>query len=245
MRLVNAQAFPELLASALREDAARPLVTFYDDATGERVELSVTSYANWVAKTSNLLQDEFDIGRGSLILVDLPTHWLGPVWLGASWSVGAEVTDDPALEGAADVILTGPGSVDTYAGTASAAVVALSLRPLGAPFAEPLPPGVTDFAEVVPAQPDHFVSADPPQAVDPAWRGGPAFGELVEEASGFLPGGGRLLTDLNPCSRAGLLTVVAPLLAGGGTAWVRNPSPERWAHHAETERIATTIRGQA
>ena len=45
---------------------ARPLVTFYDDATGERVELSVATYANWVAKTAGLAQDELDVERGGL-----------------------------------------------------------------------------------------------------------------------------------------------------------------------------------
>ena len=40
-----------LLADALRADPGRPLITFYDDATGERVELSVATFGNWVAKT--------------------------------------------------------------------------------------------------------------------------------------------------------------------------------------------------
>src|SRR5690606_33707705 len=48
----------DLLSSALAADPGRPLVTFYDDATGERVELSVATFAYWVAKTANLLQDE-------------------------------------------------------------------------------------------------------------------------------------------------------------------------------------------
>ena len=52
----------DLLRSALAADPARPLVTFYDDATGERVELSVATFANWVAKTANLLQDELAAG---------------------------------------------------------------------------------------------------------------------------------------------------------------------------------------
>ena len=57
----------DLLAAALRRDAAAPLVTHYDDATGERVELSGATLANWVAKTANLLQDEFDVGPGSVV----------------------------------------------------------------------------------------------------------------------------------------------------------------------------------
>ena len=39
----------DLLDGAVRRDAAAPLVTHYDDATGERVELSATTLANWVA----------------------------------------------------------------------------------------------------------------------------------------------------------------------------------------------------
>ncbi|NUS49594.1 MAG: TIGR03089 family protein, partial [Nocardioidaceae bacterium] len=79
--------FPALLQAELRVDPARPFVTFYDHDSGERVELSLTTYANWVAKTAGLLQDELDGERGGLVLVDRPTHWLGAVWLGAVWSV--------------------------------------------------------------------------------------------------------------------------------------------------------------
>ncbi len=87
----------------------RPLVTFYDDATGERVELSVTTYANWVAKTAALVQDELDLERGAEVLLDLPTHWLGAVWLGAAWSLGLVVTDDPARADEVDLVVCGPG----------------------------------------------------------------------------------------------------------------------------------------
>ena len=50
--------FADVLARQLRADSSRPLITFYDDATGERVELSVTTYANWVAKVASLLVEE-------------------------------------------------------------------------------------------------------------------------------------------------------------------------------------------
>ena len=65
----------DLFDTALRRDAAAPLVTFYDDATGERVELSGATLGNWVAKTANLLQEEFDVGPGSTVAVALPVHW--------------------------------------------------------------------------------------------------------------------------------------------------------------------------
>src|SRR5690242_18481044 len=97
--------FPVALAALHHREPARPLVTFYDDATGERVELSVTTYANWVAKTAGLAQEELDAERGGLVLVDLPTHWLGAVWLGAAWSLGLGVTDDPMLVEEADLVV--------------------------------------------------------------------------------------------------------------------------------------------
>ena len=47
--------FSALLATQLRHEPGRPLLTWYDERTGERVELSVTTYANWVAQTASLL----------------------------------------------------------------------------------------------------------------------------------------------------------------------------------------------
>src|ERR671931_2549199 len=71
---------PALLDAALRRDPARPLLTFYDDATGERAELSVTTFATWVAKTANLLRDDLGAGPGDTVSVDLPLHWQDAVW---------------------------------------------------------------------------------------------------------------------------------------------------------------------
>ncbi|MGA8995003.1 MAG: TIGR03089 family protein, partial [Nocardioidaceae bacterium] len=163
--------FAAALAAQLRRDGARPLVTFYDDATGERVELSVTTYANWVAKTAGLSRDDLDLERGALVLVDLPVHWLGAVWLGAAWTLGLVVTDDPALAGAADLVVCGPEGVPTYA-DGTPPVVAVSLRPLGGRFVDALPAGVVDYGDVVLAQPDTFAADDPPTGDDVAWRDG-------------------------------------------------------------------------
>jgi uncharacterized protein (TIGR03089 family) len=241
--------FPAALAAALAAGPSRPLVTFYDDATGERVELSVATYANWVAKTANLAQDELDLGRGGLVLVELPTHWLGAVWLGAAWALGLVVTDDPAMAGSADLVVCGPETLDRHAaGVDQVPVVALSLRPLGGRFTDPLPMGVTDYGAVVLAQPDVFGAYDPPQADDAAWRddaGSVSQAELLAGAAGSpaVSAGGRLLTDVNPASRRGLATLVAPVLLGAGTVWVRNPDEARWSARAGQERVTEELRG--
>jgi uncharacterized protein (TIGR03089 family) len=243
---VTASTFPALLDAQLRRDGSRPLVTFYDDGTGERVELSVVTYANWVAKTAGLLQDELGVERGGTLVVALPTHWLGPVWLGAAWSVGLTVTADRDAVGGADVVVCGPDTVAELA-TAGPPVVALSLLPMATRFRTPLPDGVLDYGAAVWGQPDAFLPLDPPSAGDPAWAGdGPPLtqGALLAEAAGdrLAAPGTRLLTDLDPCSRAGLLALVAPLHAGGGTVWVRNADPAGWERRTAQEQATEVVR---
>ncbi len=210
--------FAEALGRILRHEPGRPLVTFYDDATGERVELSGTTYANWVAKTSSLLVEELDIERGSRVLVDLPVHWLVPVFLGAIWNVGAEVvppgTDD------ADLVITGPDTLGEYAAD-GAEVLASALKPLGVRFTEALPAGVHDFGVEVWSQPDAFVPWDPAQAADVVHDGLPFSAlPLTGEWNGQ-----RLLTTDNPLSAPGLL--LQPLVSGGSVVLWRHPDLQR------------------
>ncbi len=88
-----------LLAPVLAADARRPLITFYDDATGERLEFSGETLANWIAKTANFLRDECDVEPGMRVAVLLPAHWQTAVALLGAWWNGAVVTDDPAGRG--------------------------------------------------------------------------------------------------------------------------------------------------
>ncbi len=236
--------FPALLDAQLRKAGSRPLVTYYDDANGERVELSVVTYANWVAKTAGLLQDELGIERGGTLLLDLPTHWLGPVWLGAAWSLGLAATTDQ--ETAADVVVCGPDTVGSHA-PKSSPVVALSLRPLGARFDTPLPAGVVDYGSVVWGQPDAFLPDDPPEPDDAAWsQEGTTLSQadlLARAASSDLATRDtRLLTDLNPCTSQGLVTLTGPLLGGGGTVWVRHPDPLAWQGRIRAEQASVELR---
>ena len=155
--------FAEVLTAQLRRDPGRPLVTFYDHATDERVELSVTTYANWVAKAAGLLTDVADLERGMSLRIDLPPHWLSTVFLGAAWTVGLRVTtsDDP------DAVVCGPDSLATWGPRAATMpVLACSLRPLGTRFTDPLPAGVLDVGVEIWGQPDGFVAWDPPTGED-------------------------------------------------------------------------------
>lgn len=221
--------FAGLLGQILRTDPGRPLVTFYDDATGERVELSGTTYANWVAKTSSLLVEELDIERGSTVFVDLPTHWLTPVVMGAVWNVGAEIADE---RDAADLVVCGPdrSRLETYAAR-PAPVLASALLPLGVRFADTLPPGVHDFGVEVWSQPDAFVPWDPADGSEALWQGS-AWVDLPLRGPWS---GERLLTTANPLLDPGVL--LQPLLGGGSVVLWRNPDPARLEVLRQQERV--------
>src|SRR3954471_14797703 len=98
---------PDLFSAAVRRDGASPFLTYYDDVSGERIELSALTTANWVAKTANLLVDELDLASGETVAIGLPPHWLGVVWALSTWSAGAAVTT-----GRGDVAITGPDPRD-------------------------------------------------------------------------------------------------------------------------------------
>lgn len=221
--------FAALLARLLRSDPGRPLVTFYDHASGERVELSVTTYANWVAKTASLLVEEHDLERGRRLHVDLPAHWLGPVFLGAAWTVGLEVSLAGEEAGEPDAVVCGPEALATWAPRASQVpVLACSLRPMGVRFADPLPAGVHDVGIDVWSQPDAFAAYDPPGDDDLA-RPGTTQGRMWEAATAgsLLTDGGRLLTEANPASPPGIASFVEPLARGGSLVLVAHADPGR------------------
>jgi uncharacterized protein (TIGR03089 family) len=219
--------FADVLARQLRTDSSRPLITFYDDATGERVELSVTTYANWVAKAASLLVEEHDLERGQSLCVDLPIHWLGPVFLGAAWTAGLVVTGPD--DGQPDAVVCGPGSLERWAAYADdLPVLACSLLPLGVRFAEALPPEVHDVGIEIWGQPDAFTPWDPPTPEDPAYPG-VTQGELwrTAAAGSLLTDGGRLLSEANPASPPGIATFTEPLACGGSLVLVTHAGPER------------------
>jgi uncharacterized protein (TIGR03089 family) len=236
--------FAELLAAELRHEPGRPLLTWYDERTGERVELSVTTYANWVAKTASLLVDEHDLERGDVLLVDLPAHWLGPVVLGAAWTAGLAVAFPPSASPSA--VVCGPDGLASWAPRAhDVPVLACSLLPMGVRFAEPLPPGVHDVGVEVWGQPDAFVPFDPPGGDDVALllADGPVTqAELFRSPTGAgssrtATGAGRLLSAANPASPPGVAACAQALVSSGSLVLVAGADAARLDAIAEVERV--------
>ncbi|MET8447885.1 TIGR03089 family protein [Streptomyces sp. NPDC005209] len=239
-----------LLRSALAADPGRPLVTFYDDATGERVELSVATFANWVAKTANLLQGDLAAAPGDRVALLLPAHWQTAVWLLACSSVGAiaDVAGDPA---AADVVVSGPDSLEA-ARACRGERVALALRPLGGRFPQP-PEGFVDYAVEVPSQGDRFAPFAPVDPEEPALivAGAEYTGaEVVERARADAPSldltgpGSRLLSGLPYDTWEGLSAgLYAPLAVGGSVVLCRHLEQlgeDALAKRIESERVTAS-----
>jgi uncharacterized protein (TIGR03089 family) len=236
------RTFPDLLARRLQADPGQPLVTAYDDATGERTELSVTTYANWVSKTANLLTGELGLDTGDTVLVDLPAHWLVPVFLGAAWSAGLAVTVSAEVEH--DAVICGPDAVERFRGADQ--VVACSLRPFAVRFPEPLPPEVLDYGLLWPGQSDVFLSVVPPSPDTVGWlspESPRAQADLLQAAaSEQYPSGVRLLTDVHPAAGHGVPGFLAPLVHDGSMVLLVNARHDSWPARREDERATAELR---
>lgn len=207
-------------------DPSQPLVTYYDMSTGERVELSTTTTANWVAKTSNFLVDDLDAEPGTRIRIGLPSHWLTAVWILSAWNIGAAL-----VEHAADIALTGP---DLAADEPHR--VAASLRPFGGPFAE-APAGFLDLGIEVPGHGDHFIALDPPSPQTPALDLDEVAQSHAEVLASAVPTGARLVVGGGTIGRDAQLLVDA-CLGGGSLVIVTSATPE------EIDRVAAQEGGQ-
>jgi uncharacterized protein (TIGR03089 family) len=145
----------DLMSSLRSGNSTAPRLTWYGPDS-ERVELSGRVLDNWVAKTSNLLQDELDAEPGMRLRLALPAHWKALVWALAGWQLGLEnVLDD----GPADFLATDdPGvTVEHHDAVIAVALPALAMRWTGA-----LPAGCVDYAAEVRSHGDVFMPHSDP-----------------------------------------------------------------------------------
>ena len=153
-----------LLQLRRRRAAGLPVVTGFDGTA--RSELSATSLENAAAKIANALRDEFDLGAGSVVGIDLPLHWQRATWCAGVWAAGC-VLAPGAVD--ADLVVAGVDRAPALIARGAPEVQAVSLHPFGLPTADPLPPGVVDVTLAVRQQPDAYLY-DPPRADLPALR---------------------------------------------------------------------------
>jgi uncharacterized protein (TIGR03089 family) len=231
-----------LLDPLLGRDPVGPRITYYDDASGERIELSTVTLANWAAKTANLLRDELGAGPGSRIAVLLPAHWQTAAVLLGIWYIGAEVLLGP---GEADVALcTEDRLADADAAVGPGEIAVLSLDPFGKPAAG-VPVGVTDYATSVRVHGDQIVpERHPGPALD-----GRSVAELLRAATDSAVAQG-LTADDRVLSTATWDTardltdnLLAVLAAGASLVQVANPDPHALDRRREVEKVTKTLMG--
>jgi uncharacterized protein (TIGR03089 family) len=204
----------------------RPFVTYYDVTSGERTELSGTTTSNWVAKTAHLLVDELDAEPGTRIEIALPTHWLRPVWILATWAVGATIVDSGA-----DVFICGPDRLESAPATRHR--LASALLPFGLPFPTP-PDGFVDLGSVLPSQPDAYVAmsdANPADAAVDVMGLTLTYAEL-DTATGSPE---RLLLTPGTLDRD-IASTLAAARGGGSIVLVSNATPDDLVRVAEQEQ---------
>jgi uncharacterized protein (TIGR03089 family) len=238
-----------LLRRELAAEPSRPLLTFYDDASEERVELSVKTFDNWVAKTANLLVDGLGAEPGARVALALPVHWQTAVWLYACWAAGVVALPiDDAADGAipedVDIVAAAPDRLEAALAATkatSAEVVGLSLHALGAPLAE-CPPFVTDYAVEVRAHGDHFGASvdDGVPAVEVA--GETLTGAELVAAGESTPNGARVLTTVSYATRNGLINgLIGPLISHGSAIICQNLEQSRLERRISLEHVTAVI----
>lgn len=233
-----------VLQPLLEMDPGAPLVTHYDLAAPSRVELSVTSTANWAAKIAGLLRDEVGVAPGDVVVCDLPAHWLtAGVVLGVWWA-GAEVRSADADEAGADgadgtdavAVITVADRLDRH--PADVEALLMTTHPMGLPLAAAgveVPPGVADLAEACRIHPDSFVpSGTGARALD-----GAALNALADESLRA-----RVLIAAHSDDGVEAVSILARVLASGGSAVLvtgADPASAEVADVATTERTTANI----
>jgi uncharacterized protein (TIGR03089 family) len=212
-------------ADLLRAEPARPFVTYYDEASGERSELSAKSLANWVAKTHHLLSDELGLGVGDTALLSLPPHWISvPIVLGCL-TAGLALTDAGDSENC-DVAFVSRDSAASAAGIPDVYAIAPASAAMGLRGSEP--EGVQDYVAAVRPQADAWAGVQLVAGPDDPCLPGLTRAEVVARAASVgLTAHARLLSTRNGFGPEDwIATLFAPLAVAGSVVFVRNGADE-------------------
>jgi uncharacterized protein (TIGR03089 family) len=231
----------------------KPFITWYDDHRDERVELSYKTFGNWVAKTANLLVDEFGAEPGDQVGV-LADTWQVPVLVAACWRAGLGVVALDSSGGRQAPPRTPPLVAAFVAEERLADVPVPEAIPVVALTADPLGRAGHDlgraqnFSRIVPSMGDVFdAGADPPGDAVTAGVETATMGRLLELAAALAARTGLGDTDrvlsgrwlLPPAgAAAGLL---APLASGAGVVLVSNFDPVKFWKRVADERVTVAV----
>jgi uncharacterized protein (TIGR03089 family) len=230
----NGDTVPGAFAAAVAADPTRPLLTYYNDGTGERTELSGATLDNWVAKTANMLVDGYGLGPGDRAAVVLPPHWQTAAVLLGCWSAGlivahleSSVSDSPA-----DV---GFVTADRLDAVRAPERFVLGLAPMAMPMRE-VPESFTDYVVEVRGYGDRF-SAYPRKDREDLVR------RATERAAALgVRRGARVLVDAARHADP-LDWLLAPLVSGASIVLCGALDGRLLADRVAAERVDVTLAG--
>lgn len=233
----------DLVTAAIAPDPTRPLLTWYDDRTGERTELSGATLANWIAKTANLLVDGAGLALGDPVAVLLPPHWQTAAVLLGAWTAGAAVDHGPDPHPVDVLFAVGP---DTAPDWSAGERYAFALHPLALPMRE-VPPGWSDFVVEVRGHGDRFTPPEQVGGADPAVLGPVRLthAEVLERARRRadelgVGAGARVLIDVEHHADP-LDWLLAPLAAGATTVLCRHLDHTKLPSRIAAEQATVTL----
>lgn len=217
-------------------DVDQPLLTYYDDATGERTALTADQLGRWAARCAGLLRHGWNVGPGSRAAVLLPPHWRTAVVLLGAWSAGVAVSFRPkataglpVLEPGADqpydALFVTPARLDDWLEDVPKAWHRFVVGTGPGPLVE-VPDGYHDWFTEVTRYPDDLPVAATIRPTDPASPDGTTYGEWGGVAVGLarqldLRVGDRLLVDAAEHEQP-LKWLLAPLAAGASVVICAN-----------------------
>nr|WP_296073696.1 TIGR03089 family protein [uncultured Actinoplanes sp.] len=226
------------------------LLTYRDEATGERVGLPAAQVGRWSAATAALLTDECGLGPGAKVAVLLPPHWQTAVVLLGAWSAGCEVAfrgwstaglspAGPAM----DASFVAHSRIGSWLDDVPSARFPFEL--LTPPGSADASPGYRDFTTAVSAHLGAGAPAltpGPDAAADPDGTTFGSYGAIAADMARRrgITRGDRVLIDTR-ISEQPLMWLLAPLAAGASVVLTDNLDPVRRASVIASEKITRVL----
>jgi uncharacterized protein (TIGR03089 family) len=240
--------------SVLLPRTEQPLLTYCDDATGERVELSAADLGGWAARTARMLGDGYGLVAGDRAAVLLPPHWQTAAVLLGAWSAGIAVSFRPwATAGLAapaeehlDAVFVSRRRLNSWLEEVPEARhrFVLSLSPDGA-RPDDVPAGYLDYISEALHYPETAPAYGAVRQADPASPDGTSYAEWGEIAHSIgaalnLRRGDRLLIDADAHEQP-VQWLLAPLSAGASIVLCANLDPDALERRVAAEGVTRVL----
>lgn len=248
---------PALFAGGSTAEADQPLLTYCDDATGERTVLSAAALGGWASRTAGLLREGCGLGIGDRAAVLLPPHWQTAAVLLGAWSAGLAVSfrlaataglkeSGPGADEPLDAVFVSSSRLDGWLEDVPEARhrFVLGLAPAGAALDE-VPAGYRDYIAEVGQYTDSLLGYAPIRRTNAASVDGTSFREWGSLAVALaetldLHAGDRVLVDAGEHEHP-VKWLLAPLAVGASVVLCANLDAATVADRAAAEGVTRSL----